>query len=56
MTLFDAAAPPDAILHMLYNVGLGFAGISLGIFILVAATRARAFLKWRGYVDAGRPR
>ena len=42
--------------RFLYNIGIGLAGISIAVFALVAIIRTHAFIKWRNYVDAGRPR
>ena len=42
--------------RFLYNIGIGLAGISIAVFALVGISRAHAFIKWRDYVDAGRPR
>jgi hypothetical protein len=56
LDLLDPAIMPSLALRFLYNVGIGLACISVGIFILVALVRSAAFLKWRNYVDAGRSR
>ena len=56
MDAFDPATATALATQILYDIGLGLAGISATIFALVAIGRGRAFLKWRDYVDAGRLR
>ncbi len=56
MDSLDLALLQSLALHFLYNVGIGLAVLSIGLFTLVALARAAAFMKWRKYVDAGRAR
>ena len=56
MDSLDPALVQSLALRFLYNVGIGLAILSIGIFTLVALARAAAFMKWRNYVDAGRAR
>ena len=56
MDSLDPVAVSSLVIRILYNFGVGLAGISVGIFVLVAIGRAHAFLKWRSYAEAGRTR